>query len=34
MALEYFSPSPNYLSDVLLISLAKIVPNFANVYID
>lgn len=34
MALEYFSPSPNNLSDILLICLIKIMPIYASIYVD
>lgn len=34
MALEYFSPSPQHLSDVLLICLVKILPTYASTYAD
>lgn len=34
MALEYFSPSPEYLSDVLLVSLIKMSPTYASIYVD
>lgn len=34
MALEYFCGTTGYLSDVLLLCLVKIAPNYMNIYAD
>jgi hypothetical protein len=34
MALEYFSPSPKYLSNVLIVCLVKLAPLYVAVYAD